>query len=293
MAVDAGDGNAASAENPREQLLEGLPVAERRLQVAGLSTAVLEGGGGPHVVLLHGIGSFALEWRAVIERLLDRYRVVAPDLPGLGESHVGKVRLDGPTLVDWLLELIDLTCDEAPTVIGHSMGGGVAARFAIKHGERLRRLILVDASSLGAFRPSISLIVALLRFGFRPSAASRERFLREVLHDPARARSAWGPRWDALEAYDLEQAANKRAASANGQLVRRVGSRRIPSDQLTRIDVPVSLVWGMEDRLMRFRIAQRASATFGWPLFPLACGHGPQVEEPEQLSEVIRTIIAG
>jgi pimeloyl-ACP methyl ester carboxylesterase len=178
-------------------------------------------------------------------------------------------------------------------VIGHSMGGGVAARFAIQHEERLRRLILVDASSLGAFRASIGLIVALVRFGARPSSASRERFLRHVLRDPARARSTWGVWWDALEAYDLEQAANKKAATANGRLVRTIGSRRIPIDQLTRIGVPVSLVWGTEDRLIRFRIAQRASSTFGWPLFPIRCGHGPQIEEPDKLSEVIRGITEG
>ena len=116
-----------TAERARMELLDGLPVVERRLDVAGISTPILEGGDGPPVVFLHGIGSF-----------------------------------------------------------GHSMGGGVAARFALEHSERLRRIVLVDASSLGAFRPAIGVVFALIRYGVRPSAASRERFLRQILADPVR-----------------------------------------------------------------------------------------------------------
>lgn len=291
--VEGDAANASRASNARTQLLDQLPVTERRLEVAGISTPVLEGGDGPPVVLLHGIGSFALEWSLVIKRLVATNRVVAPDLPGLGDSDARRHRLDSPTLVNWLPELIDLTCVEAPTVVGHSMGGGVAARFAVQHGERLRRLVLVDASSLGAFRPAIAVIVALVQFGARPSAKNRERFLRQVLADPARARLAWGDRWSALEAYDLQQAADKNVSAANGQLVRRVGSRRIPQAQLGTIDVPVSLVWGTGDRLMRLRIAERASSRFGWPLFPISCGHGPQIEQPDRFGDVLRGAMGG
>ena len=134
--------------------------------------------------------------------------------------------------------------------------------------------------ALGAFRPAIGVVFALVRYGVRPSAASRERFLGQILADPVRTRSVWGDRWSALEAYDLEQAVDKKVSAANGQLVRRMGSRRIPSDQLESISVPVSLAWGTEDRLMRLRIAQRASSRFGWPLFPIPCGHGPHIERP-------------
>ena len=70
----------------RALLLSGLPVIERRLQVAGVSTAVLEGGAGPPILLLHGPGDFAGMWMRVIPDLVTTHRVVAPDLPGHGTT---------------------------------------------------------------------------------------------------------------------------------------------------------------------------------------------------------------
>ena len=64
-----------------------MPVTERRLQLAGVSTAVLEGGDGPPVVLLHGPGEYAAHWMRVIPDLVTTHRVVAPDLPGHGRTR--------------------------------------------------------------------------------------------------------------------------------------------------------------------------------------------------------------
>ena len=72
----------------RERLLAGLPVTERRLTLAGVSTAVLEGGDGPPVVLLHGPAGNAAHWMRVIPALATTRRVIVPDLPGHGASIV-------------------------------------------------------------------------------------------------------------------------------------------------------------------------------------------------------------
>jgi pimeloyl-ACP methyl ester carboxylesterase len=76
----------AAAGGIRERLLAGAPVGERRLTLAGQPTAVLEGGDGPPVVLLHGAGEFAACWLQVIPALVRTHRVIAPDLPGHGAS---------------------------------------------------------------------------------------------------------------------------------------------------------------------------------------------------------------
>jgi pimeloyl-ACP methyl ester carboxylesterase len=66
--------------------------------------------------------------------------------------------------------------------------------------------------------------------------------------------------------------------------VRRIGARRMPSDQLRSIGVPVTLVWGRGDRLMRIRNAESASTRFGWPLHAIDdCAHGPHIERPGAL----------
>ncbi|MGI8606288.1 MAG: alpha/beta fold hydrolase [Gaiellaceae bacterium] len=228
----------------RERLLADLPVSERRFDVDGVDTAVLEGGDGAPVVLLHGVGSFAPEWGRVIPELARSHRVVAPDLPGLGESSVRVGRLDVAAAVAWLQSLIAQTCAEPPMLVGHSVGGALAAHFAIQHGDSVGRIVLVDCSSLGRFRPAPGVAMVLVRYGARPSPASRDRFLRRVLADPERARTEWGHRWAALEAYDLDQATRPSVDAANRELVRRIGARRIASDQLRGINVPVALIWG-------------------------------------------------
>jgi pimeloyl-ACP methyl ester carboxylesterase len=277
----------------RERLLTDLPVSERRLDVDGVETAVLEGGGGAPLVLLHGVGSFAPEWGRVIPQLAQLHRIIAPDLPGLGESARHAGRLDASAAVAWLENLIAQTCAETPIVVGHSVGGALAAHLAIQRRSSVRRIVLVDCSSLGRFRPAPALVVALVRYGARPSPVSRDRFLRQVLADPERARTEWGERWAALEAYDIDQAMRSDADAATRELVLRIGARRIAPDQLRGIGVPVALIWGRADKLMRFRIAEKANERFGWPLYPIDdCGHGPHIERPEAFVEALKSATA-
>jgi 2-hydroxymuconate-semialdehyde hydrolase len=201
--------------------------------------------------------------------------------------------LDAASIVEWLRLLIDQTCDEPPTLVGHSLGGGIAARCAIAHPDKIRRIVLEDSASLGRFRPSPRVVMAIMRFGARPSRANHDRFLRQVLFDPDRAAAEWGDRWSALEGYDIELAGDKAVSTATSRLVRRIATRRIPPEELASITVPVALIWGTADRLMRFTIGERAAQAFGWPLYPIEeCGHGPHIERPGAFIEALETAIA-
>src|SRR6266536_303717 len=113
----------ATSDGNRVRLLAGLPVTERRLQLAGVSTAVLEGGDGPPIVLLHEQGEFAAQWMRVIPELVTSHRVIAPDLPGHGASEINDGELDAERIFSWLGELIEGTCTSPPVLVGH-MGGG-------------------------------------------------------------------------------------------------------------------------------------------------------------------------
>lgn len=94
-------------KDARERLLVDLPITERRLQLAGVSTAILEGGEGPPIVLLHGPGESAFWWMRVIPDLVRTLRVIVPDLPGHGASEVTDGALDADSVVAWLGELIE------------------------------------------------------------------------------------------------------------------------------------------------------------------------------------------
>jgi pimeloyl-ACP methyl ester carboxylesterase len=281
----------ATADQLAARLIEGLPVIEGRLDLAGISTQVLEGGEGPPIVLLHGQGGFKEVWGGDIRRLVSTNRVVAPDLPGLGRSEVRGGTLDAPGVLAWLDELVAKTCDQPPTLVGASLGGSIAARYAVEHGDRIERLVLVDSGSLGPFRPSPRLVIALLRFIKRPSIVTHEAFARRMFGDFERIRAGWGDRWQMLQAYQIDRASQPSVSAANRQLLRRIGIPRIPDEQLRRIRVPVALIWGRNDPVMKFRIAQKASARFGWPLYPIDAGHIPMAERPDDFLEALRSAI--
>src|SRR6266511_3907658 len=124
-------GRGAAGDHARQRVLAGAPVTERRLDLAGVSTAVLEGGDGPPVVLLHGQGGWAGMWLPVAADLVRTHRVVAPDLPGLGASEVPDGPPDAARVLAWLGELIQRTCPSPPTLVGASLGASIGARFAI------------------------------------------------------------------------------------------------------------------------------------------------------------------
>lgn len=275
----------------RDRLLDGLPVEERRLDVDGVATSVLEGGKGAPVVLLHG-GSQAggVMWVRVLPHLTRRWRVVVPDLPGLGGSEP-VARLDAAAVSEWLEVLLRLTCHDRPTLVAHSLPAGFAARFAARHGDLLRRLVLVGSPALGSFRPPPALLIAAMRLNLRPSQRNLERFARWPYHRPDRLRTEHGEQLDALDAHLLSRAAVPHVRRTMRQLVR-TGRQRIPDAELNGIAVPTALVWGRHDRMAPLHLAETASARFGWPLHVIDdAGHLPHVEQPDAFADMLTEIL--
>jgi pimeloyl-ACP methyl ester carboxylesterase len=219
----------SDGDDARRRVLAGAPVTERRLDLAGVSTAVLEAGQGPPVVLLHGQGGWSGMWLPVIADLMKTHRVIAADLPGLGASVVPDGPADAARVLAWLDALIQRTCQAPPALVGASLGASIAARFAIAHPDRLSRLVLAAAGSLGRFRPAPGVVLALLRFIARPSERTQQGFLRQVAVDPARVRALMGERWEASQAYSLERARTPSVRAANRRLLRELGTKTIPA----------------------------------------------------------------
>lgn len=274
--------------NSRERLLAGIPLTERRLDLAGVSTAVLEGGDGPPIVLLHGPGEFAAKWMRVIPDLVTSNRVIAPDLPAHGASELPDGPLDADHVLAWLAELIERTCPSPPALVGHVLGGAIAARFAADRGERLSRLVLVDTLGLGRFRPAPRFALTMVGFLARPTEGTYNRFMRQCSFDLDALREEMGERWDPFVSYNLDLA-RAPSAKAAGRLMRQLGVPRIPPEDLARIAVPTTLIWGRHDRANRPRIAEAASARYGWPLRMIEdCADDPPRDQPEAFLEALR-----
>ena len=276
----------------RERLLRGLPVTERRLDAAGIPTAVLEAGDGPPVVLLHGPGESAVNWRWTIPGLVATHRVIAPDLPAHGSSGTGDLPLDASRAVAWLDAFIEATCAEPPTVVGHVLGGAIAARLAIHHPGRLARLVLVDSLGLARFRPRAPFALGFARFLARPGPRSYERFMDQCAYDLDELRHDLGEDWSVFVAYNVALATSESAGEA-GRLFRKAGLPRIHADELARIDVPTTLIWGRDDRANRWRVAELASARYGWPLHVIdRAADDPARDRPDEFLQALRSALA-
>lgn len=276
-------------DDAREQLLAAMPVTERRLQLAGVSTAVLEGGEGPPVVLLHGPGEFAAVWARVIPGLATTHRVITPDLPGHGASGLPDGPLNAERVLAWLGELIDRTCPSPPALVGHLLGGAIAARFASEHGDALSRLVLVDTFGLSWNRPSPRFALPLMAYLARPTERTRDRFLEKCFVDFDGLRGQLGDRFEPFAAYALEWARTKTAKAALRSLMPQFGMRAIPRDALARIAVPTTLIWGRHDLQTRLSVAESASARYGWPLHVIENARDdPCFEQPDAALHALR-----
>lgn len=274
----------------RARLLDVLPVDEQRLDLGGIATAVLEGGDGPPMVLLHGgIQAGGIIWWRVLPALTRTHRVIVPDLPGFGESAPAR-RLDFPTLRRWLAALIESTSAQPPTLVAHSAPGALAARFATEHGDLLGGLVLVDAAGLAPFRPSPGLLTALVRSSLRPTARSHDRLMARVMHRSDGLRQDAGEDWLAVSRYSVSRARTREVKNAMRQLVR-AGTRPIADTELRRITASTVLVWGRHDPMVPWRVAEAASERLGWPLRGIDdAGHLPHVERPDAFRAALATV---
>jgi pimeloyl-ACP methyl ester carboxylesterase len=263
--------------------LRDLPVKERRLDVDGIATSVLEGGQGPPIVLLHGgapAGGIVWGVGPVMGQLAKSHQLVVPDLPGLGESEPFDP-LDQVAFDSWLEWLLRLTCQEKPTLIAHSLPASLAARFAARHGDQIQQLVLMGTPALERYRPPLAFMLTALRLGLRPSEANLARFNRWPFHDLDRTRKDLGEPFEALNSYALSRAVIPHVKRTMRQLVK-LGTKRIPEINLRRIDVPTALVWGRQDRMAPLGFAEAASSMLSWPLYVVdGAGHIPPAEQPD------------
>lgn len=278
-----------AVDSPRAQLLAGLPVEERRMQLHGVSTTVLEGGDGPPVVLLHGPGEYAVKWLRVIPDLASSHRTIVPDLPGHGSSEPLGDPPDAQRVLGWLDELIDRTCSRPPVLVGQILGGAIAARFASARSDRLDSVVLVDALGLAPFDPAPEFAQALGEFMADPTDDSHDRFWSLCAFDLDTLRGRLGDRWEQIKAYNLDRARTPALQATQHALMQEFGMPQIPAADLERIAAPTALIWGRHDLATSLTVAEAASARYGWPLHVIEnAADDPPIEQPERFLQALR-----
>src|SRR5271154_7188478 len=122
----------------------------KTVSLHGREVAYAEAGSGPALLLIHGMGGSRESWKDVIALLAREHTVIAPDLPGHGASAPGAGDYSIGALAAGLRDLLVALGHDRATLVGHSLGGGIAMQFAYQFPETIERLVLVSSGGLGS-----------------------------------------------------------------------------------------------------------------------------------------------
>jgi pimeloyl-ACP methyl ester carboxylesterase len=256
-------------------------------------------GNGPPVVLVHGMVNSSKHWERVALDLASDYTVVAPDLLGHGDSAVVRGDYSLGAHAASIRDLLAAIGIDRASVVGHSLGGGVAMQFFYQFPQRVERLALVSSGGLG---PDVS---PLLRGAALPGAsallwlAAHPRLLDLVdgAVERSRHRGARGVYARAVvrALRPLEEPAARTAfLQTLRAVIDRHGQRVSASDRLYLLEsFPTLIVWGERDNtipLAHGRAAHEAVPGSRFETLPRAA-HFPNLEDPEGLAAVLRDFL--
>ncbi len=269
------------------------------VSVHGRSVSYLQAGEGPLLLLVHGMAGTARNWEQVIEPLALHNTVVAADFPGHGDSAPGGGDYSLGSLASGLRDLMIALGHERATLVGHSLGGGVALQFTYQFPELVERLVLVSSGGLG---PEVGMV---LRAAALPGA---DLFIRATAAPGSavgsRISGALGkvglrPNADLAEvgrAYASLADTDRRKAflSTLHAVVDTDGQRVAALDRLYLAEnLPVLIVWGERDPIIPVSHGRAAHAQLPGSrleVFP-EVGHVPMLESPGRFAAVLQRFL--
>jgi pimeloyl-ACP methyl ester carboxylesterase len=266
----------------------------------GRESGYLVGGEGPVLLLIHGMAGTCENWREVIEPLARRHTVIAPDLPGHGLSAGGSGDYSLGNLAAGLRDLLLVLGHERATILGHSLGGGIAMQFSYQFPEMVERLVLVSSGGLGlevspvlraAALPGADLFIAatattgqkiggaigrgLLKVGMKPAA------------DVAEVARGYG---------SLAEPGRRKAFLATLRSVVGIEGQRVSAADRFYLaeEVPVLIIWGARDPIIPVGHGEEAHRVLPGSRLEIfdGVGHLPQVEQPSRFITVLEDFLA-
>ncbi|HEX8050493.1 MAG TPA: alpha/beta fold hydrolase [Solirubrobacterales bacterium] len=272
----------------------------RAVEVHGRPMNFVEAGSGPVLLLIHGMAGTCANWESVIEPLAINSTVIAPDFPGHGASAPGGGDYSLGGLAGSLRDLMLSLGHERATLVGHSLGGGVAMQFTYQFPEMVERLVLVSSGGLG---PDVS---PLLRAAALPGAdlfiSATAGVGRTVGGAVGRGLGTVGlrPNADLAEitrAYaTLADPARRKAFLATLRAVVGMEGQRIGAlDRLYLAEtLPLLIVWGENDPIIPVEHAREAHAQLPSSHLEIFedTGHVPMLERPGHFIAAIERFLA-
>ena len=273
----------------------------RAISVDGDRVAYRVAGKGPLLLLVHGMAGSSVTWRHVMPALAERFTVLAPDLLGQGRSDKPRGEYSLGAHANTLRDLMDTLGFERATLVGQSLGGGVAMQFAYQFPGRCERLVLVDSGGLG---PEVTFYLRMLTLpGFEWVFPL---FCTPRLRDAGRRIGTWlgragvrstPARQEVWRSYaSLADAASRRAffrslrdvIDFRGQAVSALGRLHRAAK------LPTLIVWGAQDPFIPVSHAVAAHEAIPGSRLEIfdGVGHYPHCEAPERFVKVLVDFVA-
>jgi pimeloyl-ACP methyl ester carboxylesterase len=270
------------------------------LDMHGERIAYLDEGSGEAIVLLHGLAGSSETWRSLIGPLSRKYRVVAPDLLGHGNSTKPRTDYSLGALSVLIRDVLDELGITRATFVGHSLGGGIAMQFVYQHPDYVQRLVLINSGGLG---PDVGM---LLRLASLPGAElvlpiiAAKRLLDpgERVWSLMRKAGIESPRGEEMWRHyrSLSDGPTRQAflRTVRGVIDHRGQAVSALNRLNTRMTFPVMAIWGDRDAMIPVAHAYAAQQIRPDVRVEVLTdvGHFPHAERPGEVAELIEDFIA-
>jgi pimeloyl-ACP methyl ester carboxylesterase len=271
----------------------------KTVMLHGRAVRYAEAGSGPVLLLIHGMAGTYENWQAVIEPLSRHHTVIAPDLPGHGASAPGGGDYSLGALASGLRDLLIALGHDRATLVGHSLGGGIAMQFAYQFPEITERLVLVSSGGLGrevspvlraAALPGADLFIAATAGPGRAAGFALGRGLAAIGRRPSTDVA------EVARGYASLADPHRRAAflATLRAVVSTEGQRVDAADRLYLAEgIPVLIVWGEHDPIIPASHGEHAHQAIPGSRLEIfdGVGHLPQLAEPERFVAVIERFL--
>jgi len=275
-------------------------VALETVRIHGHQVGYRRAGSGPVVLLLHGMAGSSRTWRDVFPLLARDYTVIAPDLLGHGESAKPLGDYSLGAYASGVRDLLGVLGVERATIVGQSLGGGIAMQLCYQHPELAERLVLVSSGGLGRevswmlrlfALPGAEWIMPIVFPAFVRDGGNRVNAFVQ--------RQGWrmphlGEVWRAY--VSLGEAENQRAFVRTLRAVIDAGGQAVSAKDRLYLTarMPTLIVWGAQDPIIPVAHAHAAHEAMPGSRLEIFehCGHFPHAEEPHRFADLLTRFVA-